>query len=73
MKKIVCIILVAAFILSGCGVNKVLISEQATGPKNLFINLSNDPELISIELKTILMSKGYSVALSTEESGRGGN
>ena len=66
------IILVVFFslILVGCGVNKSMVSQEADGPKDLFVNLQADPLLISIELRMILESKGYRVALSTEETGR---
>jgi len=59
-----------SLVLGACGVNKAIVSQQADGPKDLFVNLQADPLLISIELTMILESKGYQVALSTEESGR---
>ena len=55
--------------ISGCGgVNKATIAGTAEGPKQIFINLQGDPLLIGIELKTLLASRGYEVALSTEEA-----
>lgn len=60
-----CIISLTIF---GCGVNKVKIAQTTNEPKELFVNLSNDPLLISIEIKTILEMNGYKVALNTEES-----
>lgn len=69
MKKVV-VILVAMLGLVGCGMNKAVIAERAQGPREIFVNLRNDPLLISIELKTMLEAKGYRIALSTEEASR---
>ncbi|KZY37731.1 MULTISPECIES: hypothetical protein [unclassified Oleiphilus] len=67
--KGVTIFLISLCMIS-CGINKIKIADKATGPKELYVNLSSDPLLITIELKTILESKGYKVALSTEESAK---
>ena len=64
------IILLISLCITSCGINKIKIADKATGPKELYVNLSNDPLLITIELKTILESKGYKVAFSTEESSK---
>lgn len=69
MKKVV-VILVAMLGLAGCGMNKAVIADRAQGPREIFVNLRNDPLLISIELKSILEAKGYRVAVSTEEASR---
>lgn len=64
------LVVLFSLMLGACGVNKAIVSQETDGPKDLFVNLQTDPLLISIELKMILESKGYQVALSTEESGR---
>lgn len=61
-------ILLASSVLSACGVNKAIIADTTSGPREIFVNLANDPLLITIELKTILMAKGYKVALSSESA-----
>jgi hypothetical protein len=61
------IVIILLLSLYGCGVNKVRVADIADGPKDLFVSLTHDPLLISVELKAILESKGYRVALSTEE------
>jgi hypothetical protein len=68
MKFQIVLVMLLSFILAGCGVNKAMVSQKADGPKDLFVNLQRDPLLISIELRMILESKGYQVALSTEET-----
>jgi len=70
MRFRVILVVLFSLILGGCGVNKAMVSQEADGPKDLFVNLQADPLLISIELRMILESKGYQVALSTEEAGR---
>lgn len=70
MKKVGVVLLIAMLGLVGCGMNKAVIADRAQGPREVFVNLRNDPLLISIELKTILEAKGYRVALSTEEASR---
>tara|TARA_R110001592_G_C13089558_1_gene743313 strand:+ start:1029 stop:1511 length:483 start_codon:yes stop_codon:yes gene_type:complete len=63
-------LLLISLCITACGVNKVKIASKATGPKELYVNLSQDPLLITIELKMILESIGYKVALSTEEANK---
>ena len=52
--------------LIGCGVNKAIIANTTNGPKELFVTVQNDPLFASLEIKIILESKGYDVALSSE-------
>jgi len=60
------IMVMALLLVAGCGTNKAVIGGQASGPKELFVNMASDPLLISIELKAALQEKGYDVALNTE-------
>lgn len=69
LSKGLCFLVITLFLIS-CGVNKVKIASKASGPKELYVNLSHDPLLITIELKMILESIGYKVALSTEEANK---
>jgi len=69
LSKLTLLLLIVIFV-SSCGVNKVRIAKSTNGPKNLYINLANDPLLISIELRSILETKGYKIALSSEESSK---
>lgn len=66
MRGMIAVVLVG-LLLSGCGVNKARIAQQAEGPKDLYVNLSSDPLLLSIELRAGLEARGYQVALNTEE------
>lgn len=63
------ILLFVVVFLSSCGVNKARIADTASGPKELYVNLQNDPLLISIELRQALETLGYVIAMSSEEAG----
>lgn len=68
MKKILPVLLIAVFVLGGCGANKVKISEPATGDKTIYVELVSDPNLITIEMKEFLQSHGYKVSMSSDTS-----
>jgi len=70
MKLCLALMVIGVSLIFGCGVNKVIVSQTAEGPKDIFINLQGDPLLISIELKTSLESRGYHITLNTEEAGK---
>ncbi len=57
-------------LVASCSSERIKIARSTDGPKQLFVIIQNDSELIALDVKQNLQNLGYKVVLSSEEGSR---